>query len=672
MTNQVKLHEIEQPKIMVILMIKNEEKIIKRCIEKILTISDAISIADTGSTDNTLEILKEYLPTLKIPTIVLNHVWKNFGHNRTLSFIGAKEYCKSLNWNPESCYGLLLDADMNLVVTDDFKKEDLTHTGYSIIQKDNNIEYYNTRFLKLSYEWKCIGVTHEYWNGNCEQLKTIYIDDIGDGGCKDDKFVRDEILLKQGLVEEPKNERYMFYLAQTLQNLKKISEAIDMYKQRIAAGGWYEEVWYSMYMLSKLYYEQKDMVEMEYWGLKAFAYNQNRAENIYFLTYAFRVESQHFKAWHYMKLGKTIKQPDDLLFIEYNVYSHLFDYEKTILSYYVEPFNKTNTLHEIIEYYNKWDNWNCYSNMQYYITRIKHKAIKNMNFENLGDYVASSTSLIRYSDDKYLINIRYVNYRIQRDGSYLIMENGVMHHDKCVCTRNFMALLDSNFNMCEPMKEMHISFPPNHNTQCKGVEDLRLYGENDIIGWIGCSSEYSHDGNIRQIIGIYDVENNQLIDNLSLHPPNPTDCEKNWIPYKALNSKKNSQYDFIYTWHPFSIGKIQDNKLVIIQRQETPNFFKHMRGSTNMVEYKEMLYCIAHIVLYGTPRKYYHLVIRINQANKIEAYTDPFYFLDNGIEYTLGLEIKDGIMYVIASRNDMNPVLISVDFETLHFNDLLI
>ena len=45
------------------------------------------------------------------------------------------------------------------------------------------------------------------------QWDSIWIDDIGDGGSKGDKFERDIRLLKQGLEEEPNNGRYYFYLA---------------------------------------------------------------------------------------------------------------------------------------------------------------------------------------------------------------------------------------------------------------------------------------------------------------------------------------------------------------------------------------------------------------------------------------------------------------------------
>ena len=48
-------------KIIMNLMIKNESKIIERCIERALDHVDAISILDTGSTDNTVEICNKFL-----------------------------------------------------------------------------------------------------------------------------------------------------------------------------------------------------------------------------------------------------------------------------------------------------------------------------------------------------------------------------------------------------------------------------------------------------------------------------------------------------------------------------------------------------------------------------------------------------------------------------------
>lgn len=654
-------------KIIVTIMIKNEERIIKRCIDRALAIADAICISDTGSTDKTLEILNEYLPTLSIPAHVANHTWKNFGHNRTLSFQASQEFCKELGWNPEFTYGLLLDGDMNFIMTPQFQKTDLTANGYRIIQKNGHLEYYNTRFVKLGHPWRCVGVTHEYWDGaDCEPLTTVLIDDVGDGGCKDDKFTRDEKLLKQGLEEEPNNERYMFYLAQTLKDLKKLPEAIEMYKRRIAAGGWYEEVWYSMYVISKLSYEIGNMTDMEYWALKAYDYNKNRAENLYFLTRIFREKSQHYKAWHYMKLGQQIKKPADLLFIEQDVYTHLFAYEKTILDYYIQPHKRDEAIRHLIEYYNQHGG-QCYSNMQHYADPVKLVDQRLLPFKQIGDYVATSTSFIRQPNG-YLLNVRYVNYRIQGDGSYLMMANGVLSRDNAVRTRNFMLQTDQNFVATGPMEEMLPAFPPKHDNHIKGLEDLRLYNDtiDNQIKWIATSMEFSHNGRIRQITGTYDPTNNKLTGGVSLRPPfqDNESPEKNWVPV--------AHNEFFYSWHPFRIGKADGENFTIIHTQETPKFFEHLRGSTNVAEYYGSLYVITHVVQYICPRKYYHIVVRLNKTSrKVEAFTNPFYFKNNTIEYTLGMDIvENGMMKVILSQYDKDPLLVTIDLATLRFYNL--
>jgi tetratricopeptide (TPR) repeat protein len=193
----------------------------------------------------------------------------------------------------------------------------------------------------MSIEWKCVGVTHEYWDGSGTDIlnkDVVYINDIGDGGSKSDKIPIDIRLLEQGIIDEPNNVRYYFYLAQSYKDCGNFKKAISLYKKRISMGGWYEEVWYSYYMISKCYLLLNDSEKFEQWSLKAFKYRDCRAEPIYFLTKYFRENSQHFKAYHYYLLGKSIKNPEnDLLFIEKEIYEGAFDWENTILHYYIYP-----------------------------------------------------------------------------------------------------------------------------------------------------------------------------------------------------------------------------------------------------------------------------------------------------------------------------------------------
>ena len=55
-----KLIEIERIKESKKIIIKNEDAIIERCLTSILPLVDAICITDTGSTDNTPQIIKDF------------------------------------------------------------------------------------------------------------------------------------------------------------------------------------------------------------------------------------------------------------------------------------------------------------------------------------------------------------------------------------------------------------------------------------------------------------------------------------------------------------------------------------------------------------------------------------------------------------------------------------
>jgi glycosyltransferase involved in cell wall biosynthesis len=95
------------------MIVKNESKIITRLFDSVISIIDCYCICDTGSTDDTVAIAERVAASLQKPIRVFNHTWKNFGHNRTLSFQHARTYVRdTLKWDLAQTYGLLLDGDM--------------------------------------------------------------------------------------------------------------------------------------------------------------------------------------------------------------------------------------------------------------------------------------------------------------------------------------------------------------------------------------------------------------------------------------------------------------------------------------------------------------------------------------------------------------------------------
>jgi tetratricopeptide (TPR) repeat protein len=307
----------------------------------------------------------------------------------------------------------------------------------------------------MDYPWVCRGVTHEYWDGACLPLgkDVCHIDDHNDGGCKSDKFERDLTLLLKGLEEDPTNVRYMFYVAQTYHSLGNNEKAIEWYTKRAEAGGWFEEVWYSYYMIGKcwlqLRQDPKSEDKFEYWMNQAFKYRKVRSEPLYALCRYYREVGQQVKSMHYYLLGRNIPYPkDDVLFIENAVYEkYLFDYEFTILQYYIFPNERPLGLKRCVEYLNSYGylEESVYSNVDHYIPRLlDYGQLVELNFPKQGDYTATSTALIKYKDE-ILANVRYVNYRIEPDGSYMMCENGEFRRENYVRTKNALIKFNKKF-----------------------------------------------------------------------------------------------------------------------------------------------------------------------------------------------------------------------------------
>jgi glycosyltransferase involved in cell wall biosynthesis len=198
------------------MIVKNESRIIERLLSSVLSIVDTYCICDTGSTDNTPEIIREFMKKHNKPGEVIIEPFNNFGYNRSFALDKAE---------PWGEYALLLDADMKLVIKPEFSKAELKDDGYLLIQGNPDMKYYNTRIVKTGIGVKCVSPTHEYYDFPKDsvqvKLLSLYIDDIGDGGCKADKFERDIRLLKEGLEEEPNNGRYHFYIGNSYKNIGK-------------------------------------------------------------------------------------------------------------------------------------------------------------------------------------------------------------------------------------------------------------------------------------------------------------------------------------------------------------------------------------------------------------------------------------------------------------------
>ena len=345
-------------KIILILMIKNEAKILERCIGAISDFVDGFCITDTGSTDDTVSIIPDIMKGVDKPWKLYTTIFKNFGHTRTESFTNTREFLVELGWDLQTTYGLLLDADMVLKVSENFDRnmiEDLD--AYQIIQTQGCYDYQNIRFIKMSLTWKCIGSTHEFWRAQDSKTlgiltsKKLWIHDISDGGCKSDKYTRDERLLLEDLEEAKKtnNEqaisRNYFYLGQTYMCLGDFKKAIEYYKKRVDIGGWSQEVWFATYKIGYCYSRLEDFDSTIEWCKKAWSSCNTKSEAACFIAEVLVTQGKYEEAMEWVEKGINIeKDPRDILFSNNDVYKFGFYLQKFIILTKIPETSQTELL----------------------------------------------------------------------------------------------------------------------------------------------------------------------------------------------------------------------------------------------------------------------------------------------------------------------------------------
>lgn len=632
------------------MIVKNESKIIKRCLDSVLPLIDSYCIVDTGSTDGTQDIIRETLKDL--PGELIERPWINFGHNRQEALDFGRKWGDFL---------LLVDADMVLRIKESFTKSMIKNSvdSYEILQVNGSLSYYNLRLVNSRLRWKCIGVTHEYYgaDGSTERetMDHLWFDDISDGGSKGDKFERDIKLLTQGLMDEPNNERYMFYLAQSYKDTGNFQNAIDWYKKRIEAGGWGEEVWYSYYMISSCYVHLDNLDEAERWAIEGHKYYPVRSEALYLMCKTYRIKGMHEKSYKFYKLGSGIPYPKgDRLFINSSIYTKkLFEYEYSIIHYYLFPERRTDGLRSSVSYMNRIsENFdNIYSNLKFYTSSLSNECnfIEKIRIEDYNDYKPSSPCFIKLKSGETIGNIRFVNYRINRsNGAYHYNSNGnhMSFEETLINPVSTINYSSDGILMAEHQNVYH-----NTDTSIRGLEDIRLFERKDgSVIFTATGKDHSEDGKIKMCSGRYNHEAGEINVDRVLESPYGRDCEKNWV---FLNDN-----EFIYEWFPLSIHSF--DSLMRVRDYKTPLIFKNFRGSSNSIEDGNLKYFLVHSVNYESPRTYLHYIVATDLEGKPIFYSLPFSFEGQKIEYCLSMNIVDDNFEFHYSVWDSTPKVLSI------------
>lgn len=227
------------------MIVKDEAAIMPRCLSFAGRVCTTATICDTGSTDDTVKIVRGLMPP---GGRLYRHKWRNYGYNLTLAQRRAKG---------SAAWLLRLDADMLVGALPHFldwlQTNEHEADAYMVTVEDHGDRYRLPLLMRGDLDWRYEGATHEALDitgrrvANVEGFKVVH---EADGANRLDKFERDLGLLRDGF--KAKESRAIFYTAQTHRAMGHDEQAALIYDLRANMNGWEEERWYAQYQAAKL------------------------------------------------------------------------------------------------------------------------------------------------------------------------------------------------------------------------------------------------------------------------------------------------------------------------------------------------------------------------------------------------------------------------------------
>lgn len=347
-TKELTFEVAKNKKIGLCMIVKNESKIIERCLDSVKPIIDYVSIVDTGSTDDTIKIINSWLVKNDISGQVVSEIWKNFAYNRSFALVKLREQ-KDID------YALMIDADEILKYDEgiDFNKtkQSLTCDLYNINCKLGNIEYARTSITKNDMPYYYKGVVHEF----LECSETIKTRDTIKGVCNIplqdsarnqniEKYQHDTALLEEALKSEKDPfliSRYTFYLAQSYRDSLEKEKSIYWYNQRAKQGFWNQEIYISLYQVAKikeeLEYPEDDIVQSY---LRAHEICPERIEALHGAISFCRKHNRNHQAFMLATYAMSMPVNKNGLFSENWIWDYGRDDEYSISSYWTGHYKE--------------------------------------------------------------------------------------------------------------------------------------------------------------------------------------------------------------------------------------------------------------------------------------------------------------------------------------------
>lgn len=324
-----------QQSICLSMIVKNEAPVIERCLASVLPLIDYWVICDTGSTDGTQDVIKNFFSRHYVPGELHERAWRDFAHNRTEALELA---------HPRADYTLIIDADDVLELARNFRLPLLKADSYTIDILHQELRYPRTQLVRSALPWRYEGVLHEFLtcgrdsggnrifseNRSQRALTGVCIRMSEQGARRRqssaERYKRDAQVLSTALARETDPyliARYTFYLAQSHEDSGDFGAALPLYLKRAELGFWDQEIYISLYRAARLNIQlQSEPDDVIAIFERASAVDPRRAEALHGAARFCRTRARHEQGFAFAQRAARLTPPPGALFTETWIYDY--------------------------------------------------------------------------------------------------------------------------------------------------------------------------------------------------------------------------------------------------------------------------------------------------------------------------------------------------------------
>lgn len=318
-----------------VMIVRNESHGIAETLASVRPYIDHWTILDTKSEDDTVDIVRRELAG--IPGDLIEEPFVDFAtsRNRALDLHGTKTvFVLMLDSDDRLCNGGALRVHLANAVA----------VGALLIERRGPLSWWVPLVTATTARWRYHGRVHEFLcgpNGEIAQERVpgvaiVQVRSPRSASATFSRWKRDLDLLRAEIVERPRDPRTLFYLAQTYECLGMNAEALTVYQERIAVGGWRDETFEAMlrraHVMERL---QLPWPAIHAAYLEAFEFSPDRAEPLVAIAEHYRLVGAFTLCFMFARWAADLPMPKTGLFVERDAYEWRAHDLVAISAYYI-------------------------------------------------------------------------------------------------------------------------------------------------------------------------------------------------------------------------------------------------------------------------------------------------------------------------------------------------